>query len=215
MVELKIVDSTPQPENLRAVRLGEIPSLTSSYGKVATGLLRAKQSVASSLPGTRWETTDVISRRLVDEYNALMGSSGVVGQNSAPSVTVHITAFGLSTAMMAALPAVRMVHLQPGCGICRMCQSTNQCASQRAQNMRPCWHNRGNLGQFLMRPPINYCGNPAVYLSKSVVMPGAKASQSVIVQAPVMTAQWELPGYWTTLWGDFGVGINPLIEPDC
>ena len=67
MVELKIVDSTPQPDHLRVVRLGEIPSLTSSYGKVATDLLRAKPSVASSLPGTRWETTDVISRRLVDD----------------------------------------------------------------------------------------------------------------------------------------------------
>src|SRR5690625_4412579 len=79
-------------------------------------MLRSKQSQLVVLPGTRWVTTDVVSRTLVDEYNVLMGSSGLVGQNSAPSVAVHITAFGLSTATMAdrrfPLPLQGMVHLQ-------------------------------------------------------------------------------------------------------
>src|SRR5690625_7522230 len=79
-------------------------------------MLRSKQSQLVVLPDTRWETTDVVSRTLVDEYNVLVGSSGLVGQNSAPSVAVHITAFGLSTAMMAdrrfPLPLPGMAHLQ-------------------------------------------------------------------------------------------------------
>src|SRR5699024_10046873 len=54
--------------------------------------------------------------KLVDEYNGLLGASGNVGHSTAPSLTAHITAFGLSTAMMAErqfpIPLLGMVHLQ-------------------------------------------------------------------------------------------------------
>src|SRR5699024_12318054 len=116
MLGPSIVESAPQPENLQVVEATEIPSLTSSYAKVATGAIRPKKSVAVTLPGTRWETDGVISRKLVDEYNGLLGASGNVGHSTAPSLTAHITAFGLSTAMMAArrlpIPLLGMVHLQ-------------------------------------------------------------------------------------------------------
>src|SRR5699024_4693789 len=75
MLGPSIVESAPQPENLRVVEVTEIPSLTSSYAKVATGAIRPKKSVAVTLPGTRWETDGVISRKLVDEYNGLLGAS--------------------------------------------------------------------------------------------------------------------------------------------
>src|SRR5699024_4030713 len=120
----------PQPENLRVVEVTEIPSLTSSYAKVATGAIRPKKSVAVTLPGTRWETDGVISRKLVDEYNGLLGASGNVGHNTAPSLTAHITAFGLSTAMMAErqfpIPLLGMVHLQHKVCTWQIFRSINQ-----------------------------------------------------------------------------------------
>lgn len=203
MVDLNIVDSIPKPENLRAIRVGEIPSLTSSYRKVASGLLRAKQSVASSLPGTRWETTDIISRKLVDEYNNLMRSSGVVGQNSAPSVTAHITAFGLSTAMMAErrfpLPLLGMVHLQH-----KVWHMSDVPIDQPvristwAQNMTP--HHAGTAVEIWVQifdatTDKLLWQSMAVYLSKSVVIPGARKPNRPVrepFQPPVMTGQWEL-----------------------
>lgn len=221
MVELNIMDTTPQPENLRVVRLSEIPSLTSSYGKVATGFLRAKLSVASSLPGTRWETTDVISRRLVDEYNALLGSSGVVGQNSAPSVTVHITAFGLSTAMMAErrfpLPLLGMVHLQH-----KVWHMSDVPIDQPvristwAQSMRP--HYAGTTVEIWVQvldatTDKLLWQSMALYLSKSVVIPGAEKPERPVrepFQAPVMTAQWELPRDIGRRYGAISGDWNPI-----
>src|SRR5699024_8665813 len=116
MLGPSIVESAPQPENLRGVEVTEIPSRTSSCAKVATGASRPKRSAESTRPGAHWETDGHSSRKLVDEYNGLLGASGNVGHSTAPSLTAHITAFGLSTAMMAErqfpIPLLGMVHLQ-------------------------------------------------------------------------------------------------------
>lgn len=221
MVELNIADSTPRPETLRTIQIGEIPSLTSSYGKVAVSLLRAKQSVASSLPGTRWETTAVISRKLVDEYNALMGSSGVVGQNSAPSLTVHITAFALSTAMMAEqrfpLPLLGMVHLQH-----KVWHMSDVPIDQPvristwAQNMAP--HHAGTSVEIWVQvfdatTDKLLWQSMAVYLSKSVIIPGAHKPprpERTPFTPPVMTGQWQLPKDIGRRYGAISGDRNPI-----
>jgi len=204
MHELNIVQSTPQPENLRVIKIGEIPSLTSSYAKVASGVLRGKNSVVRNLPGTRWETTDVISRRLVDEYNTLMGASGVVGHNSAPSVAVHITAFGLSTAMMAErrfpIPLLGMVHLQH-----KVWHMSDVPIDQPVrittwtQNLAP--HHAGTTVETWVQvfDPITdklLWQSMAQYLSRKVTLSGAskpERPQRRPFQPPTLTAQWDLP----------------------
>src|SRR5699024_4674962 len=116
MVTPNIIDSDPKTESLRIVSVNETPSLTSSYGKVAAGVIRRKRPMAVSLPGTCWETTDVISRHVLDDYNTLLSASGDVGHNLAPTFNNHINAYGLSVAVMAergfALSLMGMVHLQ-------------------------------------------------------------------------------------------------------
>jgi hypothetical protein len=204
MLTPNLVDSDPAPEKYRIVTVAEIPSLAKSYAKVAAGMLRSKQSQLVVLPDTRWETTDVVSRTLVDEYNVLMGSSGIVGQNSAPSVAVHITAFGLSTAMMAdrrfPLPLQGMVHLQH-----RVWHMSDVPIdrplrfSTWAQNLAP--HHAGTSVEVwaqLFDPNTDKLlwQSMALYLSKSTVLPGATRPprpERPAFQPPVMTGQWELP----------------------
>lgn len=221
MHELNIVDSTPQPENLRVIKIGEIPSLTTSYAKVASGLLRSKNSVVQRLPDTRWETTDVISRQLVDEYNTLMGGSGVVGHNSAPSVAVHITAFGLSTAMMAErrfpMALLGMVHLQH-----KVWHMSDVPIDQPlrittwTQNLAP--HHAGTTVETWVQifDPLTdklLWQSMAQYLSRKVTLAGVQTParpDRVPFQPPAMTAQWKLPSDIGRRYGAVSGDRNPI-----
>lgn len=204
MVTPNIIDSDPKTESLRIVSVNETPSLTSSYGKVAAGVIRRKRPMAVSLPGTCWETTDVISRQLVDDYNTLLSASGDVGHNSAPSLTAHITAFGLSTAMMAErgfpLPLLGMVHLQH-----KVWHMSDIPIDQPlriatwAQNLAP--HHAGTTVEIWVQifdPTTDKLlwQSMALYLSQSVKLPGAEQPPRPArepFRPPAMTAQWHLP----------------------
>lgn len=221
MLKPTIVDSTPTPEKFRVKTVENIPALTKSYAKVAAGLLRSKQSQVIALPGTRWETTDTISRKLVDEYNTLMGASGIVGHNSAPSVAMHITAFGLSTAMMAdrrfPLPLQGMVHLQH-----RVWHMSDVPIDQPvristwAQNLSP--HHAGTSVEIwaqVLEPTTDKLlwQSMALYLSKTVVLPGSPRTQRperTAFQPPVMTGQWELPKDIGRRYGAVSGDRNPI-----
>lgn len=199
-----IVDSAPKPENLRVIRISEIPSLTSSYAKVAAGVIRRKQPMIVTLPETRWETTDVISRDLVDDYNRMLGASGDVGHNSAPSLTAHITAFGLSMAMMAErhfpLPLLGTVHLQH-----KVWHMSDVPIDQPvristwAQNLAP--HHAGTTVEvwaqiFDQKTDKLLWQSMALYLSRSVKLPGVEQPERPhrpTFQPPAMTGQWDLP----------------------
>lgn len=221
MLTPNIVDSTPAPEKLRTHTIAEIPSLTSSYSKVAAGLLRSKTSQVVSLPDTRWESSAVISRQLVDQYNSLMGASGVVGHNSAPSLTVHIAAFGLSTAMMAEkrfpLPLLGMVHLQHRVWHMSDVQIDKPVRiSTWAQNMAP--HHAGTSVEIWVQvfdPTTDKLlwQSMALYLSPSVVMPAAHRPQRPerpAFEPPVMTGQWELPKDIGRRYGTVSGDRNPI-----
>lgn len=221
MVTPNIVESNPKPENLRAIRIGEIPALTASYAKVAAGVIRRKKRQVIRLPGTRWETTDVISRKLVDDYNTLLGPSGVVGHNSAPSVVAHITAFGLSTAMMAErrfpLPLLGMVHLQH-----KVWHMSDVPIDQPvristwAQNLEP--HYAGTTVQIWVQIFDQATGkllwqSMALYLSAAVQLPGAEKPQRPDrprFQPPAMTGQWQLPKDIGRRYGAVSGDRNPI-----
>ncbi len=221
MVDLNIVDSTPNPEHRRPIQIAEIPSLTSSYRKVAAGVLRGKQSVAYTLPDTRWETSAVVSRKLVDDYNSLLHASGVVGQNSAPSVTVHITAFALSTAMMAErrfpLPLMGLVHVQH-----KVWHMSDVPIDQPvristwAQNIMP--HHAGTTVEIWVqihdtRTDKLLWQSMAIYLSKAVVIPGAQKPDRPAREPflpPMMTGQWDLPRDIGRRYGAISGDRNPI-----
>lgn len=221
MMTPNIIDSDPKPESLRVVSVGETPSLTASYGKVAAGFIRRKKSLVVSLPGTRWETTDTISRQLVDGYNVLLGASGDVGHNSAPSVTAHITAFGLSTAMMAErgfpLPLLGMVHLQhkvwhmSDVPIAQPLRVTTW-----AQNLAP--HHAGTTVEIwaqIFDPATDKLlwQSMALYLSRSVKLPGAEQPLRPArepFQPPAVTGQWNLPKDIGRRYGDVSGDRNPI-----
>lgn len=204
MLGPNIVESAPQPENLRVVEVTEIPSLTSSYAKVATGAIRPKKSVAVTLPGTRWETDGVISRKLVDEYNGLLGASGNVGHSTAPSLTAHITAFGLSTAMMAErqfpIPLLGMVHLQHK--VWHMADipiDQPVRISTWAQHLAP--HHAGTTVEIWVQIFDRVTDkllwqSMALYLSRSVKLPGSEKParpDRPKFQPPPVTGEWKLP----------------------
>lgn len=216
-----IIDSDPKPESLQVVSVGQTPSLTSSYGKVAAGVIRRKKPMVISLPGTRWETTDMISRQLVDDYNTLLGASGDVGHNSAPSITAHITAFGLSTAMMAEqgfpLPLLGMVHLQH-----KVWHMSDIPIGQPvriatwAQNLAP--HHAGTTVEIWVQifdPTTDKLlwQSVALYLSRSVKLPGVEQPSRPArepFQPPAMTAQWELPKDIGRRYGAVSGDRNPI-----
>ena len=221
MLTPNIVDSTPAPEKLRSFTVEKIPSLTKSYSKVVTGLLRSQRTPVVSLPDTRWETTDVISRDLVDRYNALLGASGAVGHNSAPSVTVHITAFGLSTAMMAdrrfPLPLQGMVHLQHR--VWHMSDvpiNTPVKISTWAQNLAP--HHAGTSVEIWSQvfDPITdklLWQSMALYLTKAVELPGVTRPQRPVrapFTPPIRTGEWELPKDIGRRYGAVSGDRNPI-----
>lgn len=216
-----IIDSDPKPESLRIVSVQETPSLTSSYGKVAASVVRPKKPIAVSLPGTCWQTTDVILRQLVDDYNSLLGASGSVGHNSAPSLTAHITAFGLSTAMMAErdfpLPLLGMVHLQH-----KVWHMSDIPIGQPlriatwAQNLAP--HHAGTTVEIWVQifdPTTDKLlwQSMALYLSRSVQLPGAEQPQRPQrerFQPPAITAQWHLPKDIGRRYGAVSGDRNPI-----
>lgn len=221
MLKPNIVDSTPAPEKLRAFTVEKIPSLSKSYGKVAAGMLRSKRAQVISLPDTRWETTDVISRELVDDYNALLGASGVVGHNSAPSVTVHISAFGLSTAMMAdrrfPLPLQGMVHLQHR--VWHMSDvpiDTPVRISTWAQNLAP--HHAGTSVEIwaqVVDPTTDKLlwQSMALYLTKAVELPGVTRPQRperTSFTPPSKTGEWHLPRDIGRRYGAVSGDRNPI-----
>lgn len=221
MLTPNIVDSHPTPESFRVHTIDSIPPLTKSYAKVAVGMLRSKQSQVISLPDTRWETTDRISRQLVDNYNALMGASGLVGQNSTPSVAVHITAFGLSTAMMAdrrfPLPLQGMVHLQHKVWHMSDVPIDHPVRiSTWAQNLSP--HHAGTSVEIWAQvfDPITdklLWQSMALYLSKSFLLPGSPSPQRPkrpAFQPPVMTGQWDLPKDIGRRYGAVSGDRNPI-----
>lgn len=203
MVAPKLVDSTPLPDGLRVVPVEKIPSLTASYTKVAAGLVRPRKPQVTSLPGTRWETTDVISRQLVDEYNGLFSASGNVGHNSAPSLTAHITAFGLSMAMMAEhdfpLPLLGTVHLQH-----RVWHLSDVPIDQPvrittwAQNLAP--HYAGTTVEIWVQifdrtTDTLLWQSMALYLSRAVELPGTERPirpERPTFEPPPMTGKWDL-----------------------
>lgn len=221
MVGPNIRESTPQPEGLQVIQIAEIPALTSSYTKVARGVLRRKKPMVVSLPGTRWETTDVISRQLVDDYNALLGASGDVGHNSAPSVTAHITAFGLSIAMMAEqdfpLPLLGTVHLQHK--VWHMSDvpiDEPVRISTWAQNLAP--HHAGSTVEiwvqiFDQSTDKLLWQSMAVYLSRSVELPGVEQPSRPTrptFQPPAMTGEWCLPKDIGRRFGAVSGDKNPI-----
>lgn len=221
MLTPNIVDSHPTPESSRVHTIDSIPPLTKSYAKVAVGMLRSKQSQVIALPDTRWETTDRISRQLVDNYNALMGASGLVGQNSTPSVAVHITAFGLSTAMMAdrrfPLPLQGMVHLQHKVWHMSDVPIDHPVRiSTWAQNLSP--HHAGTSVEIWAQvfDPITdklLWQSMALYLSKSVLLPGSprpERPKRPAFQPPVMTGQWDLPKDIGRRYGAVSGDRNPI-----
>lgn len=204
MLSPNIVESVPQPETLRVVQVDEIPSLTSSYTKVATGAIRAKKPVAVTLPGTRWETNGAISRKLVDEYNGLFAASGDVGHNFAPSLTAHITAFGLSTAMMVErqfpMPLLGMVHLQHK--VWHMSDipiDQPVRISTWAQHLAP--HHAGTTVEIWVQIFDRVTDkllwqSMALYLSRSLKLPGTQRParpNRAKFQPPAVTGQWKLP----------------------
>lgn len=216
-----IVASTPQPERLRVVNIDATPSLTRSYAKVATGALRSKKSGVVSLPNMRWETTETISRSLVDDYNQLMGASGPVGHNFAPSLAVHITAFGLSTAMMAEarfpLPLLGMVHLQHK--VWHMSDipiDTPVRISTWAQHLAP--HHAGTTVEIWVQvtdPATEKLlwQSMALYLSRSVTLPAISKPQRPersSFDPPVMTGQWNLPKDIGRRYGAVSGDRNPI-----
>lgn len=221
MLTPNIVNSAPAPDKLRVLNVPELPSLTDSYAKVAVGLLRSKNKGVITVPETRWETTDVISRQLVDDYNALMGASGVVGHNSAPSVAVHITAFRLSTAMMVdprfPLPLLGMVHLQH-----RVWHMSDVPidkpvrVSTWPQNLAP--HHAGTSIEIWVQifDPVTdklLWQSMALYLSRSVELPGASQPsrpERPTFHPPVMTGQWELPKDIGRRYGAVSGDRNPI-----
>ncbi|GAA2038245.1 MaoC/PaaZ C-terminal domain-containing protein [Yaniella flava] len=221
MLEPNIVDSNPKPEDLRVIHIGEVPSLSSSYAKVAAGVIRPKKSRTVSLPGTRWETTAVIPRQLVDEYNTLLGASGVVGHNSAPSLTAHITAFGLSTAMMAEsrfpIPLLGMVHLQH-----KVWHMSDVPIDQPVkiatwgQNLAP--HHAGTTVEIwaqIFDPSTDKLlwQSMALYLSKSVTLPGTDKPprpERQAFQPPPLTGEWQLPKDIGRRYGAVSGDRNPI-----
>lgn len=221
MLTPNIVDSHPTPEKFRVHPVADIPPLTKSYAKVAGGLLRSRKSQVISLPDTRWETTTRIPRQLVDNYNALMGVSGLVGQNSTPSVAVHITAFGLSTAMMAdrrfPLPLQGMVHLQHKVWHMSDVPIDHPVRiSTWAQNLSP--HHAGTSVEIwaqIFDPTTDKLlwQSMALYLSKSVILPGAprpERPKRPDFQPPAMTGQWELPKDIGRRYGAVSGDRNPI-----
>lgn len=218
---LNIADSTPRPEQLRVVEIPEIPSLTSSYAKVAAGIVRRKPATVVRLPDTRWQTTDVIDRKLVDDYNTLMGASGVVGHNSAPSLAVHITVFGLSTAMMAErkfpIPLLGMVHLQH-----KVWHMSDVPIDQPvristwSQNLKA--HHAGTTVEvwaqvFDASTEKLLWQSMAVYLSRAVQLAGAITPQRPDRERfhpPTMTGQWELPADIGRRYGNVSGDRNPI-----
>lgn len=203
MAAPNLVDSTPHPDGLRVIPVTEIPSLTASYAKVAAGVIRPRKPQATSLPGTRWETTDVISRQLVDDYNSLLSASGDIGHNSAPSLTAHITAFGLSMAMMAEsrfpLPLLGTVHLQH-----RVWHMSDVPIDQPvristwAQKLVP--HYAGTTVEVwaqIFDPTTDKLlwQSMALYLSRAVDLPGTERPPRPTrptFEPPSITGQWEL-----------------------
>lgn len=221
MAAPNIVDSVPKPEDLRVIHVQDTPSLVSSYAKVAANAIRPKGPVVTSLPGTRWETTDVISRQLVDDYNTLLGASGNIGHNSAPSLAAHITAFGLSTAMMTQrrfpLPLLGLVHLQhkvwhmSDVPIDRPVR-----ISTWAQNLAP--HHAGTTAEIWVQifdPATDKLlwQSMALYLSRSVELPGVERPprpERAKFQPPAMTGQWELPKDIGRRYGAVSGDRNPI-----
>lgn len=221
MAGLNIADSTPHPEQLRVIEIPEIPSLTSSYAKVAASVVRRKPTMVVTLPDSRWQTTDVIDRKLVDHYNTLMGASGVVGQNSAPSLAVHITAFGLSTAMMAErrfpIPLLGLVHLQH-----KVWHMSDVPIDQPvristwAQNLRA--HHAGTTVEIWVQVFDSSTDkllwqSMAVYLSRGVQVSGAispQRPQRERFQPPTMTGQWELAKDIGRRYGNVSGDRNPI-----
>lgn len=221
MTTPNIIDSAPKPESLQLVSVQQTPSLTSSYGKVAASVIRPRKPIAMSLPGTYWQTTAQISRELVDDYNSLFGASGTVGHNSAPSLTAHITAFSLSTAMMAErdfpLPLLGMVHLQH-----KVWHMSDIPIGQPlriatwAQNLAP--HHAGTSVEIWVQifDPTTaklLWQSMALYLSRSVQLPGAQQLERPArqqFQPPPMTGLWDLPKDIGRRYGAVSGDRNPI-----
>src|SRR5699024_10649933 len=198
------VESAPQPDSLRVVPVDEIPSLTSSYAKVAAGAIRSKKPFSVTLLGTRWETDGVVSRELVVQYNGLLGASGNVGHNTAPSLTAYITVFGLSSAMMAErhfpMPLLSMVHLQHK--VWHMADipiDQPVRISTWAQHLAP--HHAGTTVEIWVQIFDRVTDkllwqSMALYLSRSVKLPGSERParpDRPKFQPPPVTGQWTLP----------------------